>query len=129
MENFNHDKYLLYFLVAALYNTVHPEYAKYLYLMSPISLAMLNPIAFVLMEVSKRQRSSSEADELLINDGEILNFQNRYGEKCKLAVMVAKNIFVNPVIFMTILGVLGNFVFKHTVPIYLGGTLQVISFS
>lgn len=96
--------------------------------MAPISLAILNPIAFVLMDINKRRRTSSEFDELLINDGEIPNIQNRYGNKCKLAVMVAKNIFFNPVIFMTILGILGNLVFKHKVPIYLGGTLQVMYF-
>lgn len=93
--------------------------------MAPISLAILNPIAFVLMELNKRRRSSSEGDELLVNDGELPNIHNRYGDKCKLAVMVAKNIFFNPVIFMTILGILGNVVFKHKVPIYLGGTLEV----
>ena len=41
------------FLVAALYSKTHPEYAAYLYLMAPISLVFLNPIGFVLMEVSK----------------------------------------------------------------------------
>lgn len=92
--------------------------------MAPISLAILNPLSFVLMEISERQRTFS-GDELLINDGEIPNTRDRYGAKCKLAVMVAKNIFLNPVIFMTILGVLGNVIFKHKVPIYLGGTLEV----
>lgn len=113
--------------VDALYKTVHPEYAKYLYLMAPISLAILNPIAFVFMEVSQRQRLTSDGGELLINDGELPNTTSRYGNKCKLAVMVAKNIFLNPVILMTILGILGNVIFKHKVPVYLGGTLQVRS--
>lgn len=92
--------------------------------MAPISLAILNPIAFILMEIGKRRRSYSEGNALLINDGEIPTVLN-YGNKCKLAVMVAKNIFFNPVIFMTILGILGNLIFKHNVPIYLGGTLEV----
>lgn len=43
------------FLVLALYSKTHPDYPAYLYLMAPISLAILNPIAFVLMELGKRQ--------------------------------------------------------------------------
>ncbi|KAJ8984141.1 hypothetical protein NQ317_017791 [Molorchus minor] len=112
-----------YPIVAALYKTTHPEYATYLYLMAPISLAILNPIAFVLMEIGKR-RGSHASEELLINDGELSNSVSMHKERLKLVVSVAKNIFLNPIIFMTILGVLGNIVFKHKVPVYLGGTLQ-----
>lgn len=111
--------------MAALYNGIHPEYAKYIYLMAPISLAILNPLAFILMEISKRRRRTSEGDQLLVQDGDITNNQNVNGDKFKLAVMVAKNIFFNPVILMTILGILGNVIFHHKIPIYLGGTLNV----
>ena len=38
--------------VAALYGKTHPEFASYLYLVAPISLVFLNPIGFILMEVS-----------------------------------------------------------------------------
>lgn len=50
-----------YPIVMALYQKAHPEYASYLYLMAPISLAILNPIGYVLMEISKMQQSSSPA--------------------------------------------------------------------
>lgn len=45
----------------ALYKDVHPEYASYLYLMAPISLALLNPIGLVLMEISKIIQTKAEA--------------------------------------------------------------------
>lgn len=112
------------FLVAALYKTTHPEYANYLYLMAPISLAILNPIAFVLMEIGKR-RAAHNSEQLLINDGELPNSSSIHNERFKMIASVAKNIILNPIILMTILGVLGNFIFKHKVPLYLKGTLEV----
>ncbi|KYN09636.1 hypothetical protein ALC57_18156, partial [Trachymyrmex cornetzi] len=44
-----------YPMIYALYGRTHPEYAAYLYLMAPISLAILNPIGFVLLEINKRR--------------------------------------------------------------------------
>ncbi|KYN35218.1 hypothetical protein ALC56_10393 [Trachymyrmex septentrionalis] len=44
-----------YPMIYALYGRTHPEYATYLYLMAPISLAILNPIGFVLLEIGKRR--------------------------------------------------------------------------
>lgn len=92
--------------------------------MAPISLAILNPIAFVLMEIGKR-REVHNSQELLINDGELPSMHSVQKERFKMVVSVAKNIFLNPIILMTILGVLGNFVLKHKVPVYLKGTLEV----
>jgi len=43
-----------------IYKDVHPEYASYLYLMAPISLAILNPIGLVLMEISKIIKNKEE---------------------------------------------------------------------
>lgn len=44
----------------ALYKDVHPEYASYLYLMAPISLAILNPIGLILMEIAKIAKNKTE---------------------------------------------------------------------
>lgn len=46
--------------VMALYKTIHPEYASYLYLMAPISLAILNPIGLILMEIDKIVKTKNE---------------------------------------------------------------------
>nr|CAI5834013.1 unnamed protein product [Callosobruchus analis] len=114
-----------YPIVAALYKNTHPEYATYLYLMAPISLAILNPISFVLMEVGK-VRGRRNSGEMLLNDGELSNSSNIHKKRCRLAISVAKSIFMNPIICMTILGIIGNLIFKHKVPVYIGGTLQVL---
>lgn len=111
------------FLVDALYKYSHPEYATYLYLMAPISLAILNPISFVLMEIGNRQRLENA---LSINDSQEQEQRpSNHTQKFKVVISVVKNIFFNPIIFMTILGILGNFIFGHKVPNYLGGILEV----
>ncbi|RZC40348.1 integral membrane protein GPR155 [Asbolus verrucosus] len=111
-----------YPIVAALYKTTHPDYASYLYLMAPISLAILNPIAFVFMEVGRRR----DGPEELLLDGEIATSDGVHKQRFRMVVSVAKSIFLNPIIFMTILGVLGNFIFNHKIPCYLGGVLDVL---
>ncbi|XP_019875971.2 integral membrane protein GPR155 isoform X2 [Aethina tumida] len=111
-------------IVAALYKNTHPEYATYLYLMAPISLAILNPISFILMEIGKR-RSSDDAEQLLMNDGAITNVSH-HKRRLKVVVSVAKGIFLNPIILMTILGIVGNVIFKHKIPCYLGSILDAL---
>ncbi|KAH0952724.1 hypothetical protein HN011_009227 [Eciton burchellii] len=96
-----------YPMIAALYGKTHPEYAAYLYLMAPISLAILNPIGFVLLEIGKR-RMEEQTD-------------------CRqMAYSVAKGVLLNPILFMTVLGIIGNFIFSHSVPRLLASILDVL---
>lgn len=76
------------------------------------------------MEIGKRKRRRS-MEQLLIDDGSINSTISMHKERFKVAISVIKSIFFNPIIFMTILGILGNIVFNHAVPVYLGGTLKV----
>jgi hypothetical protein len=80
-----------------------------LYLAAPISLVILNPLGFVLMELGRR-REESEGAQL---------------GGCKLIAAVVKNIILNPVVFMTALGMLGNIVFHHQLPASIYGVLSV----
>lgn len=47
-------------IVNALYQHVHPEYASYLYLMAPLSLAILNPIGYIFLELSSVKKTSND---------------------------------------------------------------------
>merc|ERR1719322_493093 len=49
----SNDFALGYPILLALYEKTAPEIPRYLYLMAPISLAILNPIGFILMEIGK----------------------------------------------------------------------------
>lgn len=95
-----------YPMISALYGKTHPEYAAYLYLMAPISLAILNPIGFVLLEIGKR-----------------------YGEEhtnCRdMVSSIIKGVILNPVLFMTVLGIIGNLIFNHSIPRLLAAILEV----
>ena len=42
----------------ALFSSSHPEYSGFLYMVAPISLVGLNPIAFFLMEFSRQKVSA-----------------------------------------------------------------------
>ncbi|XP_044007276.1 integral membrane protein GPR155 isoform X2 [Aphidius gifuensis] len=95
-----------YPMIDALYSSTHPEYASYLYLMAPISLAILNPIGFVLLEIGKRRIGEPKSGWSLV-------------------ASVVKGIASNPILFMTVLGIIGNIIFSHHVPIVLSEILDV----
>ena len=80
----------------------------YLYLLAPISLAFLNPIGFVLMEVGKMRQSSTE--------------QSRF----KIMMKILKAILKNPIMVMTVLGILGNLVFHSQMPDIIHNFMQTL---
>ena len=51
-------------ILKALYGQTNPEYPMYLYLLSPISLAILNPIGCVLMEIDKFRLNSLDTNKI-----------------------------------------------------------------
>ncbi|KAK9874359.1 hypothetical protein WA026_002709 [Henosepilachna vigintioctopunctata] len=112
-----------YPLVEALYKNSHSEYVSYLYLVAPINLAILNPIAFILIEIGQKKLANSR--QPLLTYGEVSeNSTNR--EKLKMVASVLKNIFLNPIVFMTILGVIGNVLMKNKVPLYIANILDTL---
>lgn len=75
--------------------------------MAPISLAILNPIGFILLEIGKRRVE------------EHTSFRN-------MVYSVVKGVVLNPVLFMTVLGIIGNLIFKHNVPHMLAAILEIL---
>lgn len=92
-----------------MYGSTHPEYSLYLYLMAPISLVALNPIGFVFLEIAKRR----ERDE------------NRQRGNLRMLKEIFKGIALNPVLFMTVLGIVGNIIFSHNLPAVIRVVLEV----
>lgn len=81
--------------------------------MAPISLAILNPLAFVLMEIHKqRQNARAPGSQTGLNN-------------IKMLLQLIKGIVFNPVLIMTVLGILGNIAFKHQLSDYIEGLLDV----
>lgn len=113
-----------YPILVALYKDTHPAYPSYLYLMAPISLVILNPLAFILMELGRSESSLTNSGS---SDGPEMRAPGTggYQEKFKMIWQVIKGIVLNPVVFMTALGIVGNLVFHHELPIFLSRILEV----
>ncbi|XP_076327998.1 lysosomal cholesterol signaling protein-like isoform X2 [Tachypleus tridentatus] len=112
---------LAYPLVSSLYKDFRPTYPGYLYLVSPISLMVLNPVAFLLMEVEKFRniegRNTPSPEQ-----------KNRQKPNIvKKILLVLWRILKNPNVLMTILGLTGNLVFHGKVPYLLNEVLQLLS--
>lgn len=74
------------------------------------------------MEISQKRQLQAR-QPLLSYEGVSENSTN--GEKFKMVATVVKNIFLNPIVFMTILGVLGNVTMRNNVPVYIANILDV----
>lgn len=119
----SNDFALGYPIIAALYGHSHPDYASYLYLMAPINLIILNPIAFLLMELGKRRNESQALRGDLAINGTIGKSTD---SKVSLGFAILGKIFFNPIILMTTLGIVGNFVFHQNLPNVVERILKVI---
>lgn len=118
-------------IVDALYSKTHPEYASFIYLMAPINLAILNPIAYVLMEVTNLQIKSKEQTPPVSPTLRCPQPSNEPQSKalrgkCLVVIHTIRSIIMNPILLMTLLGVLGRFVFTDGLPIYLSSILKVL---
>lgn len=113
-------------IVNALYKTAHPEYAAYLYLMAPLSLAILNPIGYIFLELSSVKKTSATPTESI---DETSNEQNQQAPNKKTLIYEAlKSILFNPILFMTVFGVIGGFILGGLPPI-IAGVLDVFGAS
>lgn len=106
----SHDFALGIPIVQALYAHTHPEYETYLYLIAPISVAFLNPIGFLLLEIQRWR------------EGQPGTQHSRGRALCHVMIRV----FTNPIVFMTILGIVFNFIFKQQIPSTLDSLLTVL---
>lgn len=112
-------------IVQALYHKAHPEYASYLYLMAPLSLAILNPIGYVFLELSSVRRTNQEVQD----DDPIMqnrDFDHQTGPSKKALMLEAlKSIVFNPILFMTVFGVIGGFLLQDGLPVIISGVLDI----
>ena len=84
------------------------EFVGLLYLVAPISLIILNPIGFILLEMGRGKKEKSE------------------GSSLATFLSVLKGLLTNPVVGMTVLGVLGNFAFSSKPPSHLTKFLEAL---
>lgn len=93
----------------ALYEESHPEYLQYIYLVAPISLVLLNPIGFTLLEIHRQKQEA-----------------HHQRQKITVILHVIKDVLLNPIVFMAVIGIAGNFLFKQHVPLVIDDILEVL---
>lgn len=89
-------------IVEALYQSTHPEYLQYIYLVAPVSLMLLNPIGFALCEIQKWKDQGTHQQSKLTIVGVVL-FQ----------------VLRNPIVFMVVVGIVAHFVLHQRIPAFL----------
>lgn len=108
-------------IVQALYHKAHPEFPSYLYLMAPLSLAILNPVGYIFLELSSVKKISSKRQD----DDPQTQLDQSGPNKKSLMLEALKSIVFNPILFMTVFGVIGGFALQDGLPVLVSGVLDV----
>ncbi|RWS10226.1 integral membrane protein GPR155-like protein [Dinothrombium tinctorium] len=90
-----------YPLLVSLYSKTHPLFPKYIYILAPVQLLMINPCGVVMIEIEKHWNSVTG---------------NRVQQMFSFIFNLILGIFKNPIILMTGLGVLWSVLFNHWLP-------------
>ncbi|CAH8551768.1 unnamed protein product [Schistosoma turkestanicum] len=133
------DVALAYPILYALF----PDLASYVYLFAPIQLIVLNPFAYFLLELERFKRTNNELKPLIHSEDDdydkrqLVNGKNSTTAssssspsscgQCRQLSQVLFNVLKNPLIFMTLIGIIFNFILKHQLPVYIDGLLKVIA--
>jgi predicted permease len=139
----SNDFALGYPILEAIYSTSHPDYLRYIYLIAPVSLCILNPIAFLMLETNETffyKRKRKEEESLLINestastsatscDDELTSLEDLIDKpksfdgrnpdgksKFQLLKTVLFSTLSNPVVIMTFAGIASNLCFNGKLP-------------
>ena len=86
-------------ILDAVFGVDH-QFVGLLYLVAPISLLILNPAGFVVMEADKNSTKEKKT----------------FKDKMKTILVVLKSLVMNPIVSMTVLGVIANIIFQGNLP-------------
>ena len=109
-------------IVQATFNQPFNEYLlSYVYLAAPISLAILNPLGFALLEYQKAKDEALSAPKY-----EKVTNKNK-GLIRKIVFNTVKGIVTNPFVFMIVFGIAFNFILKQSLPIWAEGLFKTLA--
>lgn len=81
-------------------------------------MIVLNPIGFVLLEIQNhREREAENSSAEIKGEGSCMPLS--------IGLHVIKGVVTNPIVFMTVIGIIGNFVFHRNIPDVLSDILDV----
>ncbi|CAK8697984.1 lysosomal cholesterol signaling protein-like isoform X2 [Clavelina lepadiformis] len=132
-----------YPIVKVLYGKNHPELLQYIYLLAPISLLMLNPIGFAILEVNKQWKINEKDTSVTngttetelttatpcdncplagscsnANDNVKLSedFKPKHEKTYQKVWKIVKGFLSNLIVLMVLVGLAFHFIFKGKVP-------------
>ena len=114
--------FLVDIIVQATFNQPSNEYLlSYVYLAAPISLAILNPLGFALLEYQKAKDEAISTPKY-----EKVTNKNR-GLIRKIVFNTVKGIVTNPFVFMIVFGIAFNFILRQKLPIWAEGLFKTLA--
>ncbi|XP_078481964.1 lysosomal cholesterol signaling protein [Ciona intestinalis] len=145
----SNDFALGYPIVKVLYAKTHPELLQYIYLAAPVSLLILNPIGFIMLEIDKQWRKedsdTSDGNELDSSPCDDCPSSGMLYAYCstlksdqsvqvetanrgwKLAFKIFKGVLFNPIVLMVFLGLAFHFIFSGKLPSLLKQILTTLA--
>jgi predicted permease len=97
-----------YPIISSLYAEIQPFYAEYLYVLAPIQLLVINPAGIFMMELNRQLSNSNISSRTLL-------------------IAVVCGVLKNPVIIMTVAGLLWNVLGPHKLPLVMSSTMDVLA--
>ena len=109
-------------IVQATFNQRSNEYLlSYVYLAAPISLAIVNPLGFALLEYQKAKDEAISTPKY-----ETVTNKNRVLIR-KIVFNTVKGIVTNPFVFMIVFGIAFNFILEKKLPIWADGLFKTLA--
>lgn len=102
----SNDFALAYPMFLSLYSNSHPDYPSYLYIFAPIQLLVLNTVGFFIIEMHKHKFDDASICPIL---------------------KIFKGTLKNPIVFMTLVGIIWNFSFGSQIPSIFSSLLKTLS--
>lgn len=118
----SNDVALGYPVLKALY----PELASYIYLFAPAQLVVLNPFAYFALEWDQSNRLKHEQSDYSLESVTGPSVSQDVS-RCRRALKALWRVVLNPLFFMTVIGVVFNFILHHQIPHYVDGLLKIIA--
>ncbi len=102
-------------IIEAIFKQSHPEFQRYVYLIAPINLVILNPIGFFLIEIQNR-----------LDDPKKRPNTSKW-QRFSVIRKIFFNISKNPIVICTLLGIIFNRIFNENLPDILESMLTPIA--
>ncbi|KAF5404199.1 hypothetical protein PHET_02217 [Paragonimus heterotremus] len=119
----SNDVALGYPVLYALYG----DLASYVYLFAPAQLVVLNPISYAFLEWHDLKQNARQSSENPSHSKVASTTSSSSPSRWKCFLQVIWRVTLSPIFFMTVIGVVFNFILNHHIPFYVDGLLKIVA--